>query len=160
MPEIDSLGNCAAKAKAVESNPFWDCLEEQSRLMIQRSQFIAERLSHSRRDLIFACGHHRCPPLGFSAPYLIPVSSLVPLVLERLLASLYAPAIVNRFGGHEPELPLQHLKYIQSIWHTSLNFLDISSLFWPTVPELMFTSLQCIAVFSPSSDVLPEPGFF
>jgi hypothetical protein len=28
--------------------------------MIQRSQFMAERLSHSRRDLIFACGHHYC----------------------------------------------------------------------------------------------------
>jgi hypothetical protein len=25
VPEINSLGSCAAKAKAVESNPFWDC---------------------------------------------------------------------------------------------------------------------------------------
>jgi hypothetical protein len=32
VPEINSLRNCAAKAKAVESNPFWDCSEEQSGL--------------------------------------------------------------------------------------------------------------------------------
>jgi hypothetical protein len=57
----------------------------------------------------------------------------MPLVLERLLASLYAPAVENPLGGHEPELPLPNTFNISSQLtvhlHASLNFLDMSSFF-------------------------------
>jgi hypothetical protein len=91
-----------------------------------------ESLSHSRRDLIFACGHHHCINSRVFCVSFDPTVVPVPLILDPPLSSLYLPAVENPPGGHEPELPLpntSNIFKISSQLQTSLLAVHLACLF-------------------------------